>query len=221
MPDTSDPPLQSLLLSLSECRHCEIEQLIPAARPVFQAAAASCIGLFSQAPGNLAHQSGKPFLDPSGERLRTWLNVSEKVFYDARWFSILPMAFCFPGYDGRSASGKGGDLPPPAICAQLWRQRLMQAVWPGLKLILLIGQHSQRWHVPSMQRLSLPERVALGAFPVPPPVGVTGEPVTGFCLPHPSWRNTGWLKKHPQFERDSLPQIRRRLVELGVPQVQD
>ncbi len=136
------------------------------------------------------HRSGKPFDDPSGERLRDWLGLGEAEFYDRSRVAIVPMAFCFPGYDA-----KGADLPPPRICGRTWHEEVMQTL-ANVALTVLIGGHAHKYH------LSVT-------------TGVT-ETVRGwrdhaprlFVLPHPSWRNTAWLKKNPWFEAEVLPGLR-------------
>ncbi|WP_233061176.1 uracil-DNA glycosylase family protein [Parvularcula mediterranea] len=198
------PELRDELIgALSACRHCEREGLIPEARPIFQLPEGARIGIFSQAPGNLAHQGGKPFLDPSGVRLRQWLGVDEAQFYDSGRFAIAPMAFCFPGYDGTGKTGKGGDLPPPKVCAEIWRKRVLGLLEGTLEVALLVGSYSQDWHLGKAKRKTLTETVrAWRDYP--------REPATGaklYVLPHPSWRNTAWLRKNPWFEEDIVPEI--------------
>jgi uracil-DNA glycosylase len=142
-----------------------------------------------QAPGLRVHHSGKPFDDPSGDRLRDWLGLSNCEFYDKSRVAIVPMAFCFPGYDA-----KGSDLPPPRICGRTWHARVMQAL-DKVDLTVLVGGYAHKYH--------------LGVK-----TGVT-DTVRGwrdhapriFTLPHPSWRNTAWLRKHPWFEAEVLPEL--------------
>ncbi len=149
-----------------------------------------------QAPGIKVHEAGKPFFDRSGDRLRDWMGVSEDTFYDRNRVAIVPMAFCFPGYDA-----KGSDLPPPRICAQTWRRPIMEGL-SGIRLTLLIGGYAQSWHLDGARK-GVTETVAAwrdflpGALP----------------LPHPSWRNTAWLKRHPWFETELLPVRRTRVQE--------
>ncbi len=148
-----------------------------------------------QAPGARVHASGIPFDDPSGDRLRDWLGVDRAVFYDRSKFSVLPMAFCFPGYR------KGSDLPPPPICAKTWRNAALDAM-PNVKLTLLIGGYAQKWHLEkpgSVTQTVEDWRAHIPAF---------------LPLPHPSWRNTAWLKKNPWFEKDVLPWLRTRIQAL-------
>ncbi|WOI54037.1 uracil-DNA glycosylase family protein [Parvularcula sp. LCG005] len=195
--------LAALREELSACRHCEKVGLIPAARPVFQLPADPVIGIFSQAPGNLAHQKGKPFYDPSGVRLRSWLGIDETIFYSDA-VAIAPMAYCFPGYDGKGPTGRGGDLPPPKVCAERWRARVMAHILPSLKVVLLVGAYAQAWHLGTEKGRTLTETVAAW------PDRFADAQQTGQLLlpmPHPSWRNTGWLKKNPWFEAEVIPRL--------------
>jgi uracil-DNA glycosylase len=160
----------------------------------------------SQAPGTKVHMSGMPFTDASGDRLRNWLGVTREEFYDLRNFAIVPMGFCFPGQDAR-----GADLPPRRECAPAWRAPLMAAM-PQIELVLTIGIYAQAWHMGETRRGSLTQTVMdwREIFAAP------SRPVV-LPMPHPSWRNTGWLKKNPWFEMDLLPflktEIRRRIGE--------
>lgn len=149
-----------------------------------------------QAPGARVHASGKPFDDASGQRLRDWLGMAPADFYDRERVAIVPMAFCFPGYDAA-----GHDLPPPAICAQTWRVRVMAAL-PAIRLTVLVGSAAIGWH--------------LGKAPMEQAVAGWREPAARgiFPLPHPSWRNTGWLKRNAWFEADLLPVLRRAVAEV-------
>ena len=165
-------------------------------RPVTWFGTSARILIAGQAPGLRVHESGKPFTDPSGDRLRDWMGVDEDTFYDTNRIAIVPMAFCFPGYNA-----KGSDLPPPIICAKTWRQRILDHLGE-VPLTLLIGGYAQTWHL------------------FDAPKGVT-ETVTrwreflpaALPLPHPSWRNTGWIKNHPWFETDLLPVLRSRVAD--------
>lgn len=175
-------------------------------RPVLWPSTQARILIASQAPGTKVHISGMPFTDASGDRLRSWLGVTSDEFYDLRNFAIVPMGFCFPGQDA-----KGGDLPPRPECAPAWRAPLMAAM-PQIELVLTIGLYAQAWHMGETRGRSLTETVMnwREIFSVP------SAPLV-LPLPHPSWRNTGWLKKNPWFEMDLLPflkmEIRRRLSE--------
>jgi uracil-DNA glycosylase len=149
-----------------------------------------------QAPGLRVHQEGRPFADPSGDRLRDWLGLDPSAFYDRARVAIVPMAFCFPGYDA-----KGADLPPPPICAATWRPEVMAAL-PDIRLTVLVGGHAQRWHLGT--RGGVTETVRAWRDHAP----------DVFPLPHPSWRNTAWLKRNPWFAEDLLPALRARVSEV-------
>lgn len=173
-------------------------------RPIFQLGASARVCIASQAPGNRAFHKGLPFYDPSGVRLREWLGVSDETFYDADKFAIVPMGFCFPGHDS-----KGGDLPPRRECAEEWHPSVFRQL-PRLELILVIGQYAQRYHIPSELRGgTLTETVANWRAHLEHQRRPAVLP-----LPHPSWRNTGWLKKNPWFEEELLPVLRERVAML-------
>ena len=165
-------------------------------RPVVWFRPGARILVAGQAPGARVHASGRPFTDPSGDRLRHWMGVDEATFYDRDKLAIIPMAFCFPGYDARKA-----DLRPPPICAQTWHSRVLDELGP-VPLILLVGGHAHKWHMGT--RAGVTETVA----------GWRDHAPTVFPLPHPSWRNTAWLKKNPWFEAELLPVLRARVTEV-------
>ncbi|MEP9388385.1 uracil-DNA glycosylase family protein [Mesorhizobium sp. KR9-304] len=201
--------LEDLTRRARACRIC-VEQpvgrpLPHEPRPVLLPSSQARILIASQAPGTKVHLSGMPFTDASGDRLRNWLGVTREEFYDLKNFAIVPMGFCFPGQDA-----KGGDLPPRRECAPAWRAPLMELM-PQIELVLTIGLYAQAWHMGDARRGSLTETVMnwREAFAAP------SRPVV-LPLPHPSWRNTGWLKRNPWFEMDLLPflkmEIRRRLA---------
>jgi len=167
-----------------------------APRPVVWFRPGARILLVGQAPGMRVHKSGKPFDDPSGDRLRDWMGVDADTFYDQSRIAIVPMAFCFPGYDA-----KGSDLPPPKLCAQTWRQRVMDSIGP-FDVTLVIGTYAQAWHMGG--KSSVTARVQ----------GWRDHAPALFPLPHPSWRNTAWLKKNPWFEAGLLPVLRARVQEV-------
>ncbi len=198
MPD----PLDSLAARISACRLCAAEFAATATghapRPVAWFAPGARILVAGQAPGARVHRSGVPFDDPSGDRLRAWMGLDRAAFYDRTRLAIVPMAFCFPGYDAR-----GADLPPPKICAATWRAPVMAAL-PGIRLTLLIGGHAQKWHLGAAAKGGVTRTVAGWRDHAP---GV-------FPLPHPSWRNTAWLKKNPWFEAELLPALRSRVAEV-------
>lgn len=199
MDATQDPPL---VARIRACRLCEDAFAATATghepRPVPWFLPGARILIAGQAPGIRVHEAGRPFADASGARLRDWLAMSEAEFYDLSRVAVVPMAFCFPGYDRA-----GYDLPPPPLCAVTWRAQVMEAL-AGLRLTILVGGYAQRWH--------LGAHAARG--------GVAGTVARWrehapaiFPLPHPSWRNTGWLKRHPWFAEELLPALRIRLRE--------
>lgn len=170
-------------------------QTAHAPRPVVWFRPGARILIAGQAPGARVHESGRPFTDPSGDRLRDWMGIDADTFYDQSRVAIVPMAFCFPGYDA-----KGADRPPPKLCAQTWRARVMDHVG-DVPLTLLIGGYAQSWHLGT--KFGVTDTVA----------GWRAHAPQAFPLPHPSWRNTGWLKKNPRFEADVLPRLRARVKE--------
>ena len=189
----------SVFDELSKCRLCAerfaATKTQHEPRPVVRGEQSARILIAGQAPGARVHQSGLPFTDPSGDRLRDWMDVTEAEFYDPARIAILPMAFCFPGYNE-----KGADLPPPPICARTWRARVI-AGFPNIRLTMVIGQYAQKWHLPRFSNVTDTVR------------GWKAHGSDVFPLPHPSWRNTAWLKKNPWFEIDLLPELRRRIQE--------
>lgn len=191
----SKPSLATLLREVRACRICE-EQLVDGVRPVLQVHAASRILIVGQAPGRRVHESGVPFDDASGERLREWMGVTKQTFYDAKRVGILPMGFCFPG------TGKSGDLPPRPECADAWRAALLERL-PAVKLTLVIGQYAMKWHLDSTKQ-SLTETVRDWKRHRPAIVP----------LPHPSPRNNIWLAKNAWFEGEVLPYLRGRVRRL-------
>lgn len=189
--------LDSLLAEARACRVCAAH-LPLGPNPVLRAHAAARIMIVGQAPGTKVHHSGIPWNDASGDRLRQWLDLDRATFYDAARIAIVPMAFCYPG-----RAPRGGDRPPRPECAPLWHPRLRAAL-PNLELIILAGSHAQRYYLGAARRRTLGETVAAWRDYAP-----------GFWpLPHPSWRNTGWLKTHPWFETDLLPDLRARVHAL-------
>jgi uracil-DNA glycosylase len=165
-------------------------------KPVIWFQPSARILIAGQAPGMKVHKSGKPFTDPSGDRLRGWLGMDHDMFYDQNRVAIIPMAFCFPGYNA-----KGSDLPPPPICAKTWRADALAMV-PDARLTLLIGGHAMRYHLPHFSTVT--QAV----------LDWENHPKGVFALPHPSWRNTGWLKKNPWFEADVIPRLQAAVTEV-------
>jgi uracil-DNA glycosylase len=198
--------LDELLVHVRNCRRCidapDGAPLPHAPRPVVRASATARIGICGQAPGTRVHASGLPFTDASGDRLRAWMGVSTDDFYDETRIAIVPMGFCFPGLDA-----KGHDLPPRRECAPLWRARIFSLL-PDLKLLLLVGAYAQHWHLagePSSMTLTVKDWRRHS--------GKSGR-CPAFPLPHPSWRNTGWIAKNPWFADDLLPALRQNIREI-------
>jgi uracil-DNA glycosylase len=194
---------ESLAAAVRRCRIC-IETprgrpLPHEPRPVIRGRPGARILIAGQAPGVRVHASGIPFSDRSGERLRDWMGVDEASFYDETRIAILPMGFCFPGLDA-----KGGDLPPRRECAPAWRQKLLDRLG-SIRLVLAIGIYAQRWHLGSGSG-ALTETVADWRSILSRP----GLPSV-LPLPHPSWRNNAWIRRHPWFEDELLPELRRRV----------
>ena len=187
--------LPQLLAEVRRCTLCE-PQLPLGARPVLQASASARILIAGQAPGRKVHASGRPFTDPSGDRLRDWLGVTPEQFYDERLFAIIPMGFCYPG------TGKAGDHPPRPECAATWRKRLLERL-PKLELTLAIGQYALAWHLPDSKG-SVTQRVQAWREHWPNVVP----------LPHPSPRNNLWLRRNAWFEVELLPVLRERVRDI-------
>jgi uracil-DNA glycosylase len=168
-----------------------------APRPVVWFRPGARLLVAGQAPGARVHASGRPFDDRSGARLRDWMGVGEAEFWDMSRVAVVPMAFCFPGYDA-----KGADLPPPPLCARTWRAAVMAALG-DMPLTLLVGGAAIRWH--------------LGLCDVTATVAAWRDHAPRvWPLPHPSWRNTGWLRRHPWFEAETVPALReavRRVMD--------
>lgn len=198
--------LENLRRRMTACRICR-ENPVGAPlphepRPVFQLSSTARLLVAGQAPGTRVHASGRPFTDPSGERLREWMGIGPDIFYDPARVAIVPMGFCFPGQDVR-----GADLPPRRECALAWRKAVMDAM-PQVELVLAIGQYAQRWHLGRLMRRNLTETVRnwreyhekLVPRVIP--------------LPHPSWRNNAWLKRNPWFVKEILPVLRKEVAAL-------
>lgn len=192
--------LDALSKEVAACQICAEKfaatKTAHAPRPVAWMSKTAPVLIAGQAPGARVHASGIPFDDPSGDRLREWLGVDRDAFYDRSKFAILPMAYCFPGYDD-----KGSDLPPPPICAKTWRARAM-AVMGQVKLVLLIGGYAQKWHLRDAGTVTQTVKNWLNYAPDIVP------------LPHPSWRNTGWIKKNPWFESELVPELQSSIKSL-------
>jgi uracil-DNA glycosylase len=189
--EPSEQSLDALLAEIRACRVCE-PLLADGVRPVLQASINARVLIAGQAPGTRVHNTGIPFNDPSGDRLRHWLGVDRDTFYDADHMAIVPMGFCFPGLDPR-----GGDKPPRKECAPLWRQRVMDHL-PNLRLVVAVGQYAHAWHLGKAAKKNLTETVRAWRDYMPEVMP----------LPHPSWRNNAWLARNPWFEAEALPALR-------------
>lgn len=189
--------LGAVAAAARDCRICAA-QLPHEPRPVFRAAPTARLLIVGQAPGTRVHASGIPWDDRSGERLRGWLGLDKARFYDAARVAILPMGFCFPGQDE-----KGGDLPPRRDCAPAWHGRFLPLM-PHIRLTLLVGAYAQAFYLGGRRQATLTQTVAAWRDYLPEFV----------VLPHPSWRNTAWLRRHPWFEAELLPELRRRVAPL-------
>jgi uracil-DNA glycosylase len=188
-------PYSSLLAEISACTICDVH-LPLGPRPVLQFNPLARVLIAGQAPGKKVHESGIPFDDASGKRLREWLGISREVFYDPRQIAILPMGFCFPG------SGKSGDLAPRPECEPAWRKPLLERL-RKLEMTLVLGQYAQAYHFGKASS-SLTELVSSWRQYWPKMVP----------LPHPSPRNNLWLKRNPWFEVELLPTLRKRVSEV-------
>jgi uracil-DNA glycosylase len=189
------PSSSSLLSAVRACTLCA-EHLPLGPRPVLQLHPAARILIVGQAPGRKVHQTGVPFNDASGDRLRAWLGLPREVFYDSRQIALLPMGFCYPG------TGAGGDLPPRAECAARWRKPLL-ATLRRLQLTLVLGSYALDYHFGS-GTASVTERVRSWRSTWPRLVP----------LPHPSPRNNRWLRQNPWLERELLPAVRTRVAQV-------
>ncbi len=187
--------ISSLLTEVRACTICEAH-LPHGPRPVLQLDPNARILIAGQAPGRKVHESGVPFDDASGNRLREWLGVSCDIFYDPKQIAILPMGFCFPG------SGRSGDLPPRPECEPAWRKQLL-AHLGHLEITLVLGQYAQAYHF-SETSSSLTELVKSWRSHWPNMVP----------LPHPSPRNNIWLRRNPWFEAEVLPSLQQRVAEV-------
>jgi uracil-DNA glycosylase len=186
--------LDQLATRVRACRLCEAH-LPLGPRPVFRVSTSARILVAAPAPGTRVHETGIPFNDPSGDRLRDWMGVDRDTFYDERRIAIVPMGFCYPG------RGKSGDRAPRRECAPAWRQLLLDRL-SGIELTLVIGQYAHAWHFDSDTVRTLTERVrdwrSFGTAIVP--------------LPHPSPRNNLWLRRNPWFAQELLPELKTRVA---------
>ena len=193
----SDRALAALLREIRACRVCAAH-LPLGPRPVLRAKASGRLLIIGQAPGTKVHESGIPWNDRSGDRLRDWLQLDRETFYDESRIAIVPMGFCYPGVDKN-----GGDLPPRKECAPLWHAQVVQRL-PKIELTLLVGSHAQAYYLKDRRRSPMTETVRAWRQYAP----------QYLPLPHPSWRNTAWIRRNPWFEAELLPELRRRIRQL-------
>ena len=187
---------------LSEIRQCQIcmAHLPHGIRPILNASNTAQIALIGQAPGKKVHESGIPWKDPSGVRLRSWLDVTEESFYDPTCFAIIPMGFCYPG------KGNSGDLPPRPECAPTWHEPLFRSM-PSIKLTILIGQYAQKFYLGDRMNKNLTETVRSFRDYAP----------SHIVLPHPSPRNRFWLSQNKWFEQELVPFLQSKVQEILDP----
>ncbi|MFC4350106.1 uracil-DNA glycosylase family protein [Fodinicurvata halophila] len=195
---TAEDSLDAALERARACRLCA-EDLPLGPRPVVRASTTARLLIVGQAPGTKVHETGLPFNDASGERLRDWLQMDRETFYDETRVAIMPVGLCYPGRDP-----KGGDRPPMRICAPTWHP-VLRPLMASVELTLLVGSYAQAYYLGRRRQQNMTETVRCWRDYAP----------EYLPLPHPSWRNTGWLKRNPWFADDLLPELRaevRRLV---------
>ncbi|HJO87485.1 MAG TPA: uracil-DNA glycosylase family protein [Rhodospirillales bacterium] len=185
---------------LKEVRACEIcaPDLPLGPRPTVVAKSSAKIMIIGQAPGTKVHETGIPWSDPSGDRLRNWLRVTREIFYDGSKIAIMPMGFCYPGRLER-----GGDNPPRPECAPAWHEKILAGL-PDIKLTLLVGMYAQKYYLAEQNKKTLTETVRHWQEFAPAMIPT----------PHPSWRTTAWLKKNLWFEAELLPVLQQKVRKL-------
>lgn len=203
--------LDQFVNDIRACRIC-VEQpkrtpLPHEPRPVLQVSRTARICICGQAPGTRVHESGRPFTDRSGDRLREWLGLDHDTFYDPAQIAIVPMGFCFPGQNE-----KGSDLPPRPECRARWHDDLFAGM-PQIELLLTIGQYAISYHLGPDRKKNLTETVGAWRDYWYDQERPTGTPRI-MPLPHPSWRNNAWLKKNLWFEQEQLPVLRQQITRI-------
>ena len=189
--------IETIFRDIRACTHCAAD-LPMGPRPVVRGTASARVCIIGQAPGVRVHRSGVPWDDPSGKRLRGWLEVDDEIFYDEDRFAIIPVGFCYPG-----TMANGGDYPPRKECAPLWHAPVLDAL-NNVELTLLVGSYAQAYYLGKDRKKTMTETVRSWRD-YGPDVLVT---------PHPSWRTTGWQKKNPWFDEEILPELRRKVKAL-------
>ena len=185
--------VQSLITEIEKCNICT-KYLALGPRPIVQLGNKASILIAGQAPGKAVHETGVPFDDLSGDRLREWMSISKDIFYNKNKIAILPMGFCYPG------KGKSGDLPPRPECAPQWRQQVLDNL-ANIQLIIVIGKYAMDWHIGDNQKRNLTETVKAWKSYSPDLIP----------LPHPSPRNNIWLSKNLWFEAEVIPALRKKV----------
>ena len=191
--------LEDVLSDIRACRAC-LGDLPHEPRPVVRVFPETRLLICGQAPGRRVHESGMPFTDPSGDRLRDWMGVDYETFYADHRIGVAAQAFCYPGTAPQKDGRSGGDYPPPKRCATLWRPRLLEAL-PRMELTLLVGGHAQVWALRERGRANMTDTVRAWRDYAPDILP----------MPHPSWRNTAWLRRNPWFEAEVVPYLRQRV----------
>ncbi|MBC8339758.1 MAG: uracil-DNA glycosylase family protein [Rhodospirillales bacterium] len=191
------PGMDKLLAEIEACRLCA-DNLPLGPRPVLRVSATAKLLIVGQAPGTRVHETGIPWNDASGDRLRDWLDLAPEIFYDESRVAIMPIGFCYPGRDP-----KGGDNPPRPECAPTWHSRILSFI-PDKKLTLLVGSYAQRHYLGSKAGKTMTETVKGWRHYLP----------EAFPLPHPSWRTTGWQRKNPWFDDEVLPELQKCLGKI-------
>ena len=186
---------RELHAEIEKCQVCA-KHLPLGPRPVVRFHPSARLLIIGQAPGTRVHDSGVPWDDASGERLREWLGINPKTFYDPCRVALMPMGFCYPG-----VAASGGDKPPRPECAPLWHDRIRNLL-PEIRLTILVGQYAQQHYLRAAGRMTLTECVRDAASFLP----------NFLPLPHPSWRSTGWMQKNPWFELTTLPVLRETVT---------
>ena len=192
--------LEELLAEVRNCSHCAAH-LPLGPRPIVRIKPSATIVIIGQAPGTKVHETGIPWNDPSGDRLRDWMAIDRDGFYDDSRIAIMPMGFCYPG-----RSENGGDNPPRPECAPLWHEKL-RAHLPNITLTLLVGSYAQKQYLGKSGSKTMTETVRNHAQFVPQGL---------LPLPHPSWRTTAWQRKNPWFDEDVLPVLRAHVGRRGI-----